>query len=161
MAISQGELKEMFSYNKGCLERKCGKRKTGTLNSLGYIKIMINKKEHKAHRLIFLYHHGYLPDEIDHIDGDRANNLISNLRECTREQNTRNSKIPSTNKSGVKGVYWHTQHKKWYAQLTVSGKQMFLGLFDDLNNAKKTIDEYRLKYHKEFSNNGGGVGVLL
>lgn len=58
----------------------------------GYRQITINGKKYFEHRLIFLYHHGYLPEFLDHIDGNRSNNNIGNLRESTHQENCRNQK---------------------------------------------------------------------
>ena len=107
-----------------------------------------------AHRIGFLHYHGYLPEMLDHIDGDGSNNRIENLRECTASENAYNSKLRIDNTSGIKGVYWHKHGKKWYSNITVEGKVKRLGYFNDLKGAKKAVEEARLKYHGEFANNG-------
>jgi len=66
--------------------------------------------------LIFLYHHGYLPKFVDHIDGNKKNNRIENLREATKSQNAMNQKVSTRNTSGIKGVMWHKRDKKWFVQ---------------------------------------------
>jgi citrate synthase len=72
----------------------------------GYREIEINNKAYKAHRLAWLYVYGEMPKNlVDHVDGNRSNNKISNLREATYQENSENYKTPKTNKSGVKNVY--------------------------------------------------------
>ena len=103
----------------------------GWLNDDGYIGIRLNATNYSAHRLAWLYVHGSFPEnETDHIDGDRSNNRIDNLRDVTKSVNQRNAKKRSDNKSGICGVHWHKATKKWAAQARVDGKQQHLGLFN-------------------------------
>lgn len=108
-------------------------RLAGSLSkSRGYICIGINKRPYMAHRLAWLYVHGEWPREyIDHIDGDRANNRLSNLREATHVENQQNRKICRTNTSGLKGIAFDRNRGKWTAQITVNGKRVSLGRFND------------------------------
>ena len=157
MEITQNQVKELFEYRDGELfwrvsqgRSKIG-NKTGTLNSDGYLHTIISKKAYKNHRIIFLMFHGYLPKFIDHIDGNRSNNIINNLREATRAQNTCNAKTPSTNTSGVKGVCWSKRDRKWLVQLCVEGKKKYFGCYHDIKVAKFIVETMRHKYHKEFA----------
>jgi hypothetical protein len=100
-------------------------------------------------------HKGYLPEFIDHINGDRADNNIDNLREATRSQNCQNAKLSKVNRSGVKGVSWHKYNQKWYARIRLDGKRIDLGYFDNLIEAEATIKATREKLHGVFSNYGG------
>lgn len=113
--ITQPELKEILEYNEETgeftwLVAKGNRVRVGQIaGSLnkghGYIEIGIDNKLHYAHRLVWLYHFGNLPDEqIDHINGDRANNRVENLRESSRYMNARNQKKSSINSSGTTGV---------------------------------------------------------
>jgi len=86
----------------------------GSLNpKVGYIRVGINGKKYYAHRLIFLYHKGYLPKTIDHINCDKVDNRIENLRAATVGQNQHNRKTNANNTSGYKGVSWCKAKKKW------------------------------------------------
>lgn len=159
--ITQKQVTELFEYRDGDLIRKtspANRVKTGdiagTLTTNGYIAITISAKIYYAHRLIFLYHHGYLPKEIDHRDENKSNNRIENLRECTRSQNTFNTKLMSTNTSGHKGVGWIKRDKMWEAKIRVNGKIIFLGYFDDKEVAAQVVKIERIKLHKEFANHG-------
>ena len=122
-SITQQRLKEVLSYNEETgkftwLISKTNSVKVGSIagcshKSLGYIVIRIDGKLHYAHRLAWLYVHGHLPNEnklqIDHIDGDRANNTLYNLKESTSAENNRNQRRQSRNTSGSTGV--HLQEK--------------------------------------------------
>jgi hypothetical protein len=143
---------EMF-LKRQLPKRKIGE-KIGTTYKNGYSQALILSKTYAVHRLVFLYHHGYFPKEVDHIDNDILNNKIENLREVTRNQNCYNSKLRKDNTSGVKGVSWSKIRKKWVVQLTVNGKLKRFGFYDDINCAKSVIEEMRTKYHGEFANNG-------
>jgi len=160
--ITQEELKELLNYNPetGIFTYKKKKAKctpgkiAGTYHVNGYTHIQLNRKIYKAHRLAWLYVYGYFPQFIDHINCDRGDNRLCNLREATLTQNNQNTKISKNNTSGVKGVAWHKGAKKWCATMDANGKRMYLGLFTDLELAKLVIDEARAKYHGNFVNNG-------
>jgi hypothetical protein len=126
----------------------------GTVSANGYIIIKIKGKVYLAHRLIFLLHHGYLPAYIDHIDGNKLNNRIENLREATKTENGLNQKIRVDSKTGVKGVTWHKTNKKYHAQLKVNGVIKHIGYFDDIDSASQAITQERNKHHGEFANHG-------
>ena len=97
---------------------------------------------------------GSLPEQIDHIDGNRSNNRIENLRPANSSQNACNRKKSSINTSGIKGVHWHKQSKKWRARIKLLTKDVSLGLFQTIDDAKNAIENERNKLHSCFSNNG-------
>ncbi len=158
--ITQLELKKLFHYKNGHLFWKTRINPAVNINkpagcsSYDARVIRVNKKLHLEHRLIFLFHHGNLPKKIDHIDGDRSNNKIKNLRECTSAQNSWNSKTPTTNTSGVKGVIWNKANKKWRARFKCNKKIIEVGCFNDLGEARKAIAEARKAHHGEFAKDG-------
>jgi hypothetical protein len=119
--------------------------------STGYHKTYINKKFYKTHRLIFFYHNGYFPEFVDHIDGNKTNNKIENLRPTTKSQNAMNQKVRADNKTGTKGVMWHKRDKKWFVQLRVNLKRYSFGYYDDKELAELVAIEAANKFHKEFS----------
>lgn len=86
-----------------------------------------------AHRVIWKMTHGVEPDEIDHIDGNRANNEPVNLRDVDRSENTKNRALSRRNKSGCHGVTWQKREGKWAVQAPITMKG--LGYFHDLNEA--------------------------
>ena len=102
----------------------------------GYIQIMVDGKNYFAHRLAWMYIHGYiLENDIDHIDRDPSNNRINNLREASRQCNLRNTGNPVNNTSGIKGIYWQKAVGKWHARIKINGKYKYLGLYDDFDKA--------------------------
>jgi hypothetical protein len=150
-------VRELFDYKDGQLiwvnDRKANKvsgQVAGTVSKDRYVQIKINNRLYKAHRLIFLWHKGYLPAVIDHIDRDPLNNKIDNLRECTVSENTCNSKRYSTNTSGFKGVSWNTQMNKWKAEVTVNGVRHFGGYYDTPEEANEVTTELRERLHGDF-----------
>ena len=156
--ITQEQLKNFFEYKDGNLHWKIKKCKNiiigqiaGSYAPRGNIDIMINGKVYKAHRLIFLFHHGYLPKILDHIDGNPLNNKIENLREATNSQNMCNTKLRANNKSGVKGVMWDKRASKWRTFCTISQKQYSAGSYSDLDKAIESVRKLRESLHMEFA----------
>lgn len=88
---------------------------------------------------------------IDHCNRDSLNNCKSNLRICSILENNRNQAIRKDNKSGYKGVHWHKQHMKWYANISVNKKDIFLGLFKIKEEAARKYNEAAIKYFGEFA----------
>lgn len=129
-------------------------KKAGYYSPRGYGKIKIQGRAFGTHKLIFLYHYGYIPTLIDHIDRNPSNNRIENLRECNISENNRNSKLNKNNKSGIKGVYWNTNEKKWVARCYVYNKQYHLGYFKNKLDAEKAVKEFRILHHGSFYSHG-------
>lgn len=116
-----------------------------------YRIVWVFGKPQKAHRLAWLFTHGRWPvDQIDHIDGDGLNNRIANLREANNAQNQHNKSANSNSKSGVKGVCWHQEHKKWRANIRQDGRYRHLGYFDTVEEAKAAYDAAAELCHGEF-----------
>ena len=102
----------------------------------GYRETTVHGVRFYEHRLAWLYMHGKLPSHyIDHINGNRADNRIANLREADNSQNVWNSCVFRTNTSGYKGVTWDQQRKKWYAYINFEGRMRSLGRHDTLEDA--------------------------
>lgn len=134
------------SWNTRYSGKECGK-----LNGDGYIIIAITrmgKRRHvQAHRLAWFVMTGSMPfGEIDHIDQNRRNNKIDNLRDVSASINMRNASMRSNNKSGAIGVCWRKQKSKWAAYATINKKQHFLGLFSNIDDAKAVVAEFRSKH---------------
>lgn len=95
-----------------------------------YVTINIDGRHYHAHRLAWLVVYGYWPEsEIDHINCDRQNNKISEIREATKSQNLCNRPRQRNNTSGFKGVSWHKGTGSWRAYIKVSGRFVSLGYF--------------------------------
>lgn len=103
----------------------------GRLNDNGYWRIRVDGPEYFGHRLAWLYVHGVWPDaEIDHIDRNRANNRIDNLRQATRWENCQNTPPRPTGTSRYRGVSFEARRSLWRAQIARRGRNAFLGYFD-------------------------------
>jgi hypothetical protein len=121
----------------------------GSLNNTGYATIRINYRAYLAHRLAWLYVHGFWPvDEIDHINRVRTDNRIANLREAYHQENRCNAGLRKDNSTGVTGVYWDRQHQKYKA--VINGYH--LGRFDTIAEATKARAEAEVYFFKEFRN---------
>ena len=114
--------------------------------STGYKSIKINQKRKTLHRFIYYAHNrewnisdGSKNNYIDHIDGDKANNDIRNLRVVTCQQNNFNTR--------AKGYYWHKPKKKWMARIHLNKKSIHLGYFKTEEEARNAYLEAKKKYH--------------
>lgn len=102
-----------------------------------YIQIGFNYKLYRAHVLAWAIKKKSWPHgEIDHVDGDGLNNRWKNLRVVDRSTNAMNRKLSSNNTSGINGVTWHKRAKKWNARIYINGKEVGLGLYADILDAK-------------------------
>lgn len=121
--------------------RKCN------LASKNYFLVLIEDEIHLVHRLIWLIHYGKLPfDQIDHINGNRTDNRIQNLREATNQENSFNK--PTSGTSGFKGVY--RQNNRWRAKIMLDGKSIHLGYFDSAEEAAEAYNKKAKEIHGEF-----------
>lgn len=139
-------------YHKIWTTQWCGKE-AGSKTNTGYWEISIKGRRFLRHRLIWLYHYGKWPDNIDHEDQHKSNDHIENLRSVSHTINMKNRKRSSNNKTGVNGV--HICNKKYRAQIYLNGKCKHLGMFDTLEEAKavRIAAEVESDYHE---NHGKG-----
>ena len=144
------EHKDGVLYWKKTAGRKIKGKEAGWL-SKGYVMVGIGGEVHPAHRIIFLMHYGYCPEYLDHIDGNRANNKIENLRPATLNENARNSKKPSHNTSGYKGVCWDKNRNKWMAYITINNKFKSLGRFNEIEDAHLAYTNAAKQYFGNFA----------
>jgi hypothetical protein len=136
--LSAIRLRELLNYDpatgiftwKVNTYRKLKGKKAGSTASNGYWDIRIDRSLYKAHRLAWLYVHGRWPaDQIDHINGERADNRIENLRECSRAENMQNSPVRKDSQIGLKGVST-TPGGRYVASISANKAMYFLGTFD-------------------------------
>jgi len=162
MLISQEYLKERFNYDAetGLFTWKIIPAHTkvnigdiaGVVDATGYIRLSINHKPYLAHRMVWLYVYGVMPCKyMDHINLDRADNRLCNLRESTPAQNQANKSLSCKNTSGYKGVYWDSARKYWRAAIRIDGIKKHLGCFSSKELAFKSYQDASLKIHGEFS----------
>jgi len=120
----------------------------------GYLTVTVNGRGINVHRVLWIMRNGPIPQgmQVDHIDGDQLNNLPKNLRLVTSAGNNRNRRRQRNNTSGVKGVTWNKACGKWQAQIEVDLKAYYIGLFDDLDDARAAIVAAREVLHGEHAN---------
>lgn len=146
--ITQEYLHYLFEYRDGQFIWKINTSRNkmvgniaGTKKQNGYISIQINKKQYLAHRLIYLYHNGYLDKDlvIDHINMIKDDNRIENLRLVTHQENRFNTKAI--------GYTFDTQKGKFKANITTGNKLKHLGYFDNKEDARNAYLKGKEKYH--------------
>ena len=120
-------------------------------NNHTYPTVCIKTVRYKAHKIVFGLVYNYIPKIIDHIDKDKSNFKIDNLREVTKSQNEWNRTKRSDNTSGYKGVWYHKQRNKWAAEITFHGKSHKLGLFLTPELAAEAYNNEAKKLHKEYA----------
>lgn len=140
-------------WNSNCPSCRMRGKRAGTPTDQGYRNIFIGNRPYREHRLVFLYHHGYVPACVDHINGIRNDNRIGNLREATQQSNTYNAKLRKDTASGLKGVSWHKARQKWRTYINVDKHTISLGYFEDKELAELVVSEARELYHVEFARN--------
>jgi hypothetical protein len=144
--LSQDKLKSLLQYDKdtGYFYWKQNRQKVKIGNVAGhnakngYCYIMIDGKSYRSHRLVWLYVYGNFPKhQIDHINRNKLDNRLENLREASKEINARNKGLRKTNKSGVTGVYWSKTCGKWIAKISALEKSYTIGRYDNFYDAVK------------------------
>lgn len=123
--------------------------------SNGYLRIF--KQNHEGERYVHRAIMKAKPGEyVDHINGNKLDNRLNNLRLCTQAQNMANAKMRPDCSSGATGVSWDQRRLKWRAQISANGKALVLGRFDTFDEAVKVRQEAEIKYHGKYS---ASVGV--
>jgi hypothetical protein len=158
--LTQAILKENLHYNPETgiftwLKNKSQRVKigaiAGNLQATGYARVEINGQTYRSHRLAWLYCYGHTPEFfIDHIDGNKCNNRLDNLRECNNAENMKNQGIRTTNTSGFKGVSWHKRDGKWAASARTNGMLKHLGYFKTPEDASIAYNEFAKINHGAF-----------
>lgn len=126
----------------------------------GYLTIRVNRQLHYAHRLMWILETGTWPDQVDHINGNRADNRFANLRNASQTQNNRNNRMKSTNTSGFKGVSWSTPLKKWRATITTNRITQQLGGFEHAQDAALAYDNAARQLHGQFAKTNAQLGLI-
>jgi hypothetical protein len=165
---SYARLHELFEYRDGWLfykndvYTKTGRltkvkkgTKAGGIHPYGYVKMRVDDKKYMAHRLIWkMFNKDFETGTLDHINNNRSDNRIENLRIATHSENTRNAVLRKDNTSGVKGVNWNKRDMRWTASIRVNGKRKALGNFKDLALATEFVQLARDMVHGDFANHG-------
>jgi len=155
---TQERLKELFNYDAkmGTFTRIITKHYNakkgdiaGSKGRRGYLKIAVDGKQYYAHRLAWIYMQGAIPENsiVDHKNRNTSDNSWEdNIRLASRRGNFCNSKLSKRNTSGVMGVYWKKERKKWRAYITNNGKNISLGSFSEKIDAVKARWDAENKY---------------
>lgn len=156
--ITQSQIKNELDYDPltGVFCRRNGHRcgqVAGCLNKrTGYVVISINDKLHYAHRLAWVWMNGDDPiDQIDHINRDRGDNRIANLRSATRQQNQANRCVRIDSGSQLKGVRFHKVSGLWFSSIVVNRKVISLGYYAQPEAAHDAYFDAAKKYFGEFA----------
>jgi hypothetical protein len=157
--LTAGRLRELLDYDPGTgvfrWRANRGRVRAGgvagSLSVSGYLKARVDGRSHWAHRLAWLYVHGEWPrGGIDHINGDRSDNRIGNLRDVPQRinaQNRRTARRDNTS-SGLLGVDWHAHRQRWRARIRLRGGRLDLGHFDTPEAAHAAYVEAKRRLHE-------------
>ena len=149
---------ELFHYEPSSGKLFWKKRTNGNIpkdlearskdNRYGYLRVNIKGKIYMVHRVIMILSGIEVGDGlfVDHINHDRTDNRLENLRVVTKEQNTRNLSLYKKNKTGYPGVYQHETTKRYIAHIRVNNKKLHLGCFKTLEEAAAARAEAEIKY---------------
>lgn len=167
--LTAEQLKQALKYNEQTGEfrwlsgehRLIGKVAGTITRPKRYLRIGVRRRYYPAHHLAWLYVHGFLPPCIDHIDGNRLNNRISNLRLADGSQNNMNAKLRSDNTSGVKGVRWSPRHKQWRVIVCAYGVAHHIGYFRELQDAAIARLEAATRIHGDFARQAVSSAALM
>jgi len=151
--ITQERLQKLYTYDPdtGLLMSRKHNRIVGYEHN-GYLVVDLEKKHIKIHRIVWMMVYGRWPKPmIDHINGNRKDNKLFNLREVTAKQNLENRSTSVTKsglpRSGFKGVHWNRFTNKWVASIGHQKKNIYLGSFDDPEKGYAAYIEAAKKYH--------------
>lgn len=153
--LTQERLKEVLAYDpatgafKWLKRRGCSAagKEAGCVALNGYSVIRIDGVLYAAHRLAWFYANGTWPDgHVDHINRDKLDNRMPNLRVCNDLENGQNANLSKANKSGVTGVWFNSKIGKWHAQIMVNRKNLYLGRYQNKEEAIKARKSAEEKY---------------
>lgn len=157
--LTQARVRELFDYREnGVLLRKIATASRAKVGQVaggfrkdGYGLVSVDSARYLLHRVIFLWHHGWLPEEVDHKDLYQTNNRIENLRPATHSNNGMNKPKSIKNTSGYKGVSWSAKDGVWVAAIKKDSKTTYLGGFASAEDASLAYQAAAKKLHGEFA----------
>ncbi|EPG6435668.1 HNH endonuclease [Klebsiella aerogenes] len=158
--LTHSRLTELLDYDAETgifthIKKRSGVRfgsMAGSAMSVGYIFISVDGKRYYAHRLAYFFMEKEWPDEVDHINGIKSDNRWCNLRNASRQQNSVNAGIYSSNKSGCRGVS-KTSVGTWRVEVKRNGQYHYLGCFKTKEEASRIRNEFATRLDGEFFNN--------
>ncbi len=122
----------------------------GYVDDRGYVKCCVAGRQEYMHRIVYCYFYGDNFETIDHINRDKSDNRIDNLRSASQMENSFNLPVRKNNISGVSGVNWNTRDQVWHVRIRHSGKRHWVGIFKHKSEAIAARIEAVNKYHGEF-----------
>lgn len=139
------------TFKSACYAERWNKKFAGkpamtTVNRHGYLVGSIGKKNFLAHRVVLALHLGRWPSLVDHINRNKSDNRICNLREASSLENRINRGLEHRNTSGITGVYWNKARQKWHAQIKRGNTRLHLCFSENLDEAISA----RRKAEKDF-----------
>ena len=153
--LDQATLQSLLNYDSstGEFSWKCYGRysckKAGSPHSRGYVSVAVLKKKYLAHRLAWLYIHGEFPkNQLDHINRNRSDNRIDNLREATNSENCQNKTILKNNTTGYLGVTRKSGRVGYESSIAFNGKSRYLGTFKTPELAHAAYLQAKSNLHK-------------
>jgi len=147
---NQRDIKWFGSYKGWAVwNNKYSGKESGIINNYGYRSLCVCYRRFLAHRLAWFITHGDWPERLDHINGDKDDNRIANLRIADKYQNAQNAMIKPNNKSGYKGV--SKSKNRWTAIIQSRGKVHYLGLFLTPEEAHQAYCKAAKELHGEFA----------
>jgi hypothetical protein len=126
--------------------RVFAEKEAGGIDGKGYVRIRTEGNNWNAHRVVWKLVYDEEPEFVDHINGDRADNRLVNLRSVTQTENARNTKVKRHNTSGVSGVHWRTKDRRWAATIHDSGVLVRLGQYREFADAVAARKKAEVKY---------------
>jgi len=146
--ITAVELRELYKYDPDTGNFSRNERVIGSLNPKGYMVHTIRGVAYRLHRLAWFYINGYWPEKgIDHINGIRSDNRISNLRECNQSENLQNQRKATARKHGLIGTIRRKRTRLWSSQITINKVKHHLGYFETEESAHQAYIEAKRKLH--------------
>ncbi|MGJ7039187.1 hypothetical protein J2Y63_002442 [Shinella sp. BE166] len=130
----------------------------GHTSTDGYTRIEVDGRNIRAHRLAWFVATGEWPREIDHINGDRKDNRIANLRNVNRRENSRNRCIRSDNTTGATGIFWSEKTNRWIAKISSDQGAFFIGAYPEYGDAvfARKVAEKCFGYHQNHGRKANG-----
>lgn len=117
----------------------------------GYRDVVFRRKHYRIHHIIWRVAKGYWPKELDHVNRNKSDNRIVNLREADRAEQAWNTGLSRDNTSGIKGVSWHKKSRMWRVRINVRNEQIYLGIFKDKSDAERRHQQAVKHYHGDFA----------
>lgn len=160
--LTQELVKSLFDYKDGFLYWKVKPSRSTKIGDLAgclfenkgefRYKVSIKNKPYYSSRIIFLWHNGWLPINVDHENHITTDDSIENLRASTESQNTRNRTSAKGSSSIYLGVTFHKRDKYWQSQILDNGKRHYLGSFKSESKAALAYNKAAVMHHGEFAN---------